>query len=135
MASAAKKVEPIGTIIQGALLAVIGVVVLGLSWPHLEVGFSGDVESKGSTAGLIIGGVLLLVGQVLLLIGVIAQGVWLGRLKYAQEIEARPAAPVAAAAVAANVATPAPSDCKHSRTAHGAGARGGTLCLDCGTTL
>jgi hypothetical protein len=134
-------VEPLNLIVGGALLAAVGAGVMVATWPRLEPTFDGQYTT-GSSVGVVAGSVGLIIGQVIALVGIVAQGVWLGRLKFEQESTKADAAEAAAEATAvrrraATAAQRADAEdaCPHTRTKYGVGASGGTLCLDCGKTL
>jgi hypothetical protein len=67
-----------GLLTGGLLALVVGVVGSLLAWPRLAVDDAGQLESRGSAAGLAIFGLVAGVGEVLVLIAVIAYGVRLG---------------------------------------------------------
>ena len=64
-------------VIVGAILGVVGGLIMGLTWPHEDAGLI--VEQKGSAVGLAIGALIAWAGNVLLFVGLIGWGVALGR--------------------------------------------------------
>jgi hypothetical protein len=65
--------------VVGAVLALVGGTLAGLTWPHDTVSAFGSVQHHGSGVGLAIGAALAWVGQAFLFVGLVGWGVKLGR--------------------------------------------------------
>lgn len=66
-------------IVAGALLALLGGVVAGATWPRTTVSALGDPESVGNYAVFVSAALVSWAGSMVLLAGLVGYGVMLGR--------------------------------------------------------